>query len=616
MQYRREIDGLRAIAVLPVILFHAGFTVFSGGFVGVDVFFVISGYLITRILIEDIDRGNFSIAKFYERRARRILPALFVVLLVAIALASLWMLPAQAKSFSQSLVAVTLFSSNILFWLQSGYFATDAGLIPLLHTWSLAVEEQYYLVFPLFLALLWRFPRKRVFWSIVAIAIASFLLSEWGWRHRPDANFYLAPTRAWELLTGSVAAFLSVGKAQRSNDLLGAAGLGLILYSVFFYDENTPFPSAFALAPVVGTALIILFAGPMTWAAKLLSTRPLVSVGLISYSAYLWHQPLFAFVRIHSLTTPPPLLMAGLAVASLLLAWVTWRWVELPFRRRAGPVLPSRRGLFVASGIVSGAFLALGGAWYLNDGFTWELTDSQKAMVRSAARSPMRRQCHFDRTDSFGAAESCVLFGDAASWAVYGNSHGVEISYALAQLLRDQTGESLVQFTVSSCPASFRIEAEAYCDGFFKDRLAYILSHGSIETVVLSFRSEEFGAASAASLIDLANYLASQGKRVVLLLQAPVLPHDIHAYLRIALSTSVQDVAARPRDEWRALYADVYAQLDRLDRRVTVIDVADSFCDTITCYAIRNNVALYLDDDHMSVSGARLVAEKILAAFE
>ncbi len=369
MQYRKEIDGLRAVAVLPVILFHAGFSIFRGGFVGVDVFFVISGYLITSILINDIQQGQFSIARFYERRARRILPALFLVLFVCLPFAWMWMAPMALQDFAQSLIAVVFFASNILFWSEEGYFAPAAELKPLLHTWSLAVEEQYYLLFPLFLFVMWRFGRNRTFWSIVVIATLSLVLSEWGWRHKPSANFYLAPTRAWELLVGSLAAFYSVDRPQRSNNFLSAFGLALILFSIFVYDTGTPFPSIYALVPVGGAALIILFAGHQTWTARLLSAPPFLWVGVISYSAYLWHQPLFAFARLHSATEPPKVEMLGLAVASLLLAWASWRWVETPFRRRKYPFLSRRKGIFAASGVVGAIFVVVGAFGWLSNGF-------------------------------------------------------------------------------------------------------------------------------------------------------------------------------------------------------------------------------------------------------
>ncbi|WP_290842792.1 acyltransferase [Henriciella sp.] len=303
MKYRAEIDGLRAVAVIPVILFHAGFEVFSGGYVGVDVFFVISGYLITTILINEIENQKFSLVGFYERRARRILPALFFVMLVCIPFAWLWMLPSQLKDFSQSLIAVSFFGSNIFFWQESGYFAAAAEEKPLLHTWTLAVEEQYYIFFPLFLFFAWRFGKGRVFWMIVILAACSLLLSEWGWRNAPTANFYLAPTRAWELFAGSIAAFIVNKRGIQTSNFLSTIGFGAILLSIFLYDQNTPFPSVYALLPVGGTFLVVMSAGKETIVAKLLSIRILVGVGLISYSAYLWHQPLFAFARSECLTT-------------------------------------------------------------------------------------------------------------------------------------------------------------------------------------------------------------------------------------------------------------------------------------------------------------------------
>ena len=207
MKYRAEIDGLRALAVLPVILFHAGFEWFSGGFVGVDVFFVISGYLITTIIISEMAEGKFSIANFYERRARRILPALFFVMAVSIPFAWLWLTPTDLANFGQSLVAVSTFSSNILFWLESGYFDTSAELKPLLHTWSLAVEEQYYILFPIFLMLTWRLGIKRILILLSIIFLISLGVAQYGAYHFPTATFFLLPTRGWELLVGVFAAF-------------------------------------------------------------------------------------------------------------------------------------------------------------------------------------------------------------------------------------------------------------------------------------------------------------------------------------------------------------------------------------------------------------------------
>ena len=332
LKYRAEIDGLRALAVVPVILFHAGFEFFSGGYVGVDVFFVISGYLITSILIEEIEHNRFSIKTFYERRARRILPALFFVTLACVPFAWMWMIPLQMKDFAQSLIAVSLFASNMLFWLESGYFAPAAEEKPLLHTWSLAVEEQYYLLFPIFLLFAWRFGRKRVFWIFFVLAALSLALSEWGWRNMATANFYLAPTRVWELFAGSIAAFIVQQRGIKASNTLSLLGLAAIIYAIFVYDAKTPFPSLYALVPVIGVVLLILFATKETITAKILSTKIFVATGLISYSAYLWHQPIFAFARIRLSSEPSNGIKISLIVLSIGLAIFSWRYVERPFR--------------------------------------------------------------------------------------------------------------------------------------------------------------------------------------------------------------------------------------------------------------------------------------------
>lgn len=291
------------------------------------------------------------------------------------------MLPTQFKNFSQSLVAVSVFASNILFRWESGYFADSSEEKPLLHTWSLAVEEQYYMLFPIFLILLWRFGRSPVFYSIIVISIISLLLSEWGWRNKPEANFYLAPTRVWELLAGSICAFLQFGKTQKTNNTLSAFGLALIVFAIFFYDESTPFPSIYALAPVVGTALIIMYGARGTWVAQLLSLKGFVGIGLISYSAYLWHQPLFAFARIRSLYAPEQWLMLTLAIASLVLAYFSWRYVEHPFRKRAAPALCSQRAIFRAASVVGAIFIVFGGGGIVSNGYLERYADEDKLLA-------------------------------------------------------------------------------------------------------------------------------------------------------------------------------------------------------------------------------------------
>ena len=370
MKYRAEIDGLRALAVLPVILFHAGFEWFSGGFVGVDVFFVISGYLITTIIISEMAEGKFSIVNFYERRARRILPALFFVMAACLPFAWLWLSPSDLKDFGQSLAALSTFSSNILFWQESGYFDTAAELKPLLHTWSLAVEEQYYIVFPIFLMLTWRLGIKWVLIILSVVFLLSLGIAQWGAYYKPFATFFLLPTRGWELLIGVFAAFYLKHnthlKSHFLNQALSLLGFGMIVYSIIAFDETTPFPSLYALVPTIGTGLLILCAAPKTYVHKLLSLKFLVGIGLVSYSAYLWHQPLLSFARYRYVDFLPTTVLLCLCVLSLLLAWFSWRFIEKPFRNSK---MISRRQVFRLSLASAMLFCCMGAILHFTDGW-------------------------------------------------------------------------------------------------------------------------------------------------------------------------------------------------------------------------------------------------------
>ncbi len=339
MKYRAEIDGLRAFAVLPVILFHAGFEWLSGGFIGVDIFFVISGYLITTIIITEMADGKFSLVNFYERRARRILPALFFVMAVCLPFAWFWLTPNDLKDFGQSLVAVSTFSSNILFWSESGYFDTVAELKPMLHTWSLAVEEQYYILFPIFIMLTWRMGIKWIIVFLTIFFLISLGVAQWGAYNSPSAAFYLLPTRGWELLIGVFLAFyLQYNKHPKStslNQVLSMLGFIMISYSVVAFDKSTPFPSLYTLIPTIGTGLLILSAVPNTLIYKLLITKPIVWIGLISYSAYLWHQPILAFARHRLVGETSEILLVMLCIASsLAMAWFSWAFIENPTRNK------------------------------------------------------------------------------------------------------------------------------------------------------------------------------------------------------------------------------------------------------------------------------------------
>jgi peptidoglycan/LPS O-acetylase OafA/YrhL len=371
MNYRREVDGLRAVAVIPVILFHAGFKSFGGGFVGVDIFFVISGYLITSLILAELETGKFSIVTFYERRARRILPALFLVMAACVPLAWLWLLPGDMKEFSHSLAAVSVFASNILFWRESGYFDTAAEFKPLLHTWSLAVEEQFYVLFPLSLVIAWRLGRGWIIPLFALATVMSLAIAQWGALNEPAAAFFLLPTRSWELAMGALAAvYLAKRQCAGSSRVVGEVapwiGLAMIALSIFSFDETIPFPGVYALLPTVGTVLVILFAWPGTSICTLLSSRLFVGIGLVSYSAYLWHQPLFAFARHRSSDNASPLLLLSLSVGAIALAYLSWRFVEQPFRKKG---VISRKKVFSFAVVGSLAFIAFGAAGHLSNGF-------------------------------------------------------------------------------------------------------------------------------------------------------------------------------------------------------------------------------------------------------
>jgi peptidoglycan/LPS O-acetylase OafA/YrhL len=337
MHYRREIDGLRALAILPVIFFHAGFQSFSGGFIGVDVFFVISGYLITTIILAELEKGNFSIINFYERRARRILPVLFFIMTVCIPFSWILLPPFDLISFSKSLTSVSLFLSNFFFLKDGGYFETAAELKPLLHTWSLAVEEQYYILFPILLRISWKAGKRWALNLTILLVIISLAAAQLGSLYKPLPNFFLLPTRAWELGTGSLIAFYFSKNIATLDcfyrQLLSCLGITLITISIFLFNKDTPSPSIYTLAPVTGTALILLFSLPDTFTGKLLGSRLISPIGLISYSAYLWHQPILAFSRYYfsSISSTQTF---NLIIATFFLSALSWRYIENPFRNK------------------------------------------------------------------------------------------------------------------------------------------------------------------------------------------------------------------------------------------------------------------------------------------
>lgn len=505
MKYRTDIDGLRALAVVPVVLFHLDIVGFSGGYVGVDIFFVISGYLITGLIAADIRHGRFTIANFYERRIRRIFPALFFMLACVLVAGLLLFMPQDVRSLNTSVAATALFVSNIHLWLNSGYFAKAAELQPLLHTWSLAVEEQFYIVFPIFLAATWRWGRhsRHLIWLAL---LGSLALSIYGVRYHAEATFYFLPTRAWELLIGSVIALQAVPRIDRPrlNEVLALAGLALILFAVFVYRPTTRFPGEAALMPCLGAGLIIYAGmhGSETLVGRLLSTRVMVFIGLISYSLYLWHWPLIVFAKYLNVVELTPRQVTFILFAAVAIATLSWRCVERPFRRHGSAVVPTPSWRWLPNRAVAYGVLTIvvcvgvcasGSVVYSNERALRALYservyryDLETQIIKSAA------ECVGN-----GAAaltEHCLL-GDARvapTVALWGDSFADSLQESLSLELRT-AGLSAGRFVLHSCPSILNTQVHreddkrltARCEQFNRSTFDTLTHNAAIRTVVL-----------------------------------------------------------------------------------------------------------------------------------
>lgn len=643
MKYRAEIDGLRALAVVPVILFHAGFDLFSGGFVGVDIFFVISGFLITTILIGEIEGNNFSIINFYDRRARRILPALFFIMLLSIPFAWMWMLPNQMKDFSKSLISVSLFVSNIMFWRESGYFEAAAEEKPLLHTWSLAVEEQYYVLFPLFLLLAWRFGKDKVFWMIVLFAAISLMLSEWGWRNLAIANFYLAPTRAWELFAGSLAAFLVQRNGVQKNDALSLIGLASIIFSIFVYDKNTPFPSVYALAPVLGVVLLILYADKDTFTAKLLSFKPLVGIGLISYSAYLWHQPLFAFARIRLSEKPSDSIMLILSAASIALAYITWKYVETPCRTKN---LIGTKIIYVSFCLCTAFFVAFGLAGHQNDGFR-KRVDVPDTVYTSLERSERQSECFGSAIANRSKDWYCTigLPMQSVDYMVFGDSHALSILPAIDEaLINVSKGGYFVG--VSGCLpflGVYALRTQPMEDGChnLNSKVYDFVARSNISKIFLvarwtyytdgGYNGDDFSyialeknasrtkdvsrQAFKAGLHKTLEEYKKIGVDIVIVSQIPQQKQTpIRLYSEsVHLGKKLEDISIKV-SEHQALQTYVNNVFKESD--VEVIDFTSVLCGSESCVVGTPEESFYYDDDHLSLKGSKKLVSAIVDYLE
>jgi len=555
MKYRPEIDGLRSLAIIPVILFHSGVALFAGGYIGVDVFFVISGYLITSIIAGELEDSRFSYSGFYYRRAKRILPALFVVIAVTLPFSFFWMLPEQHESYLDSLVYVSLFVSNFLFWKESGYFASSAEEKPLLHTWSLAVEEQYYLLFPLLIVGLWRFGRNPVLATILLLSCLSLWLSQWGSAHKPEANFYLLLSRAWEIFAGAIAALLMLKKQPQGNGLLAFVGLLCILISIFAYDESTPIPSLYALLPVVGTVLMLVYGQSNTLVAKALSFGPLVYIGLISYSLYLWHQPILAFARLKGLPLDDAWLLMCLLGWTFVLAVATYKFVEVPIKKSSFYASKARLFGVVAAGLV--VFIGYGNVASNSNYFTLKYPAAAAMLEQTKwpAELSYSEACRI----KYGADQYCLIkdIQQAPTAALIGDSHANHFYWGLSEYV-EQKGGNLLLLGAGACPPfiganrGFHPE-HGYLRCFNRTDKLYqsVIDNSAIKEVYIAFRGDEYlrddvslhdvngeitnGNNLTKSVLFLRKtigLLKAAGKKVVLISDLPDLPMSLETCIK------------------------------------------------------------------------------------
>ncbi|MGY6214042.1 acyltransferase family protein [Methylolobus aquaticus] len=644
--YRPDIDGLRAVAIIPVVAFHAGVPLFGGGFVGVDVFFVISGFLITRLLADELGRtGRIDFLAFYARRARRLFPALAVVCLATLALGLWALLPfGEQQDLAKSAIATSLFSSNLFFWMQSGYFDGPTDLKPLLNMWSLAVEEQFYWVWPLLLVAVWRgfIPKiakgaRTLVFALALIAAVSFGSNLWVTAQSPSTAFYMMPIRAWEFALGGTLAFFPSSQFASGTGFrklapaAGVMGLGLIGWSVYAFTRATPFPGSAALIPVCGTALVI-FSGHSGQGVvfRLLSLPVIVTVGLWSYSWYLWHWPLLALARAYTFGEHHLWRDLALAVVALGLAALTYRFVENPVRRgRAGPFATTRGSMVAGSGLL---ILVLASAAGLG---AWAKYKAQSSALGAAIMAAMRdrevvtRDCDTDFLlgtfkGNLPPIQKCQFGGKNQRILLWGDSFAEHYSPLLDRLGRKH-GLGFTQRLFGGCPPILGVvpvrSGMPHKDcADFNDRVAEELPQfraKGFDAVILSadWLMQDplpIGGALRFSADDAINAF-SQGLTKVLtesrvlgfksLLIAPSVEFPISVPLCLGRQSAERCGVARAEFEARRQrIMNIMRAAVNGKPSVRLYDPVASLCGPTNCSPILNDVIAYRDTGHLAAS--------------
>ena len=654
MKYRKEIDGLRALAVIPVILFHAGFTTFSGGFVGVDIFFVISGYLITTIIVDELEKGSFSLLNFYERRARRILPALFFVMLCTIPFAWFFMIPRELSEYSKSLISVPLFVSNIVFWLDSGYFSQASELKPLLHTWSLAVEEQYYVLFPLFLILAWNLGKKWIFSLLFLAAILSILSAQWGSSAHPSLTYFILPTRGFEILIGALISLLINYKSsttlvsQSVSQSVSLVGLILIFYAIFAFNKNTPSPSLYTLVPTIGAGFILVFANNKNLVGKMLGNKLLVGIGLISYSSYLWHQPLLAFAKLRSFDNLSTTSLIILCFFSLALGYISWKFVEKPYRdRKIIPLIQIIKSILTFAIL----FIAIGLTGYLAKGFPNRFNIPNE-VAKMFIGNNIREYCDLNYNDDGKSIEFCEL-GDKSQkkidLAIFGDSHSGAVLPAFDKIGKD-ISKKYTHIGLGGCPPFIGVDV---AKGNYAPKVCEDLAYKQFEFVKLNnikkvflvgrwslYTEGDYNGLGIYYLITEKNTNLDKDTSRINFKESS--RNTIEKYQAIGVQVFVMAQIPQQKINPEVLYLKLYSgdhpdkqeiinsvsitkkdhlSLQKYNREVfesfkqsqnfTYINLDNSFCDGEKCYIGSKIKSNYLDENHLSINGALYLSETI-----
>lgn len=653
-KYRADIDGLRAIAVLSVLFFHMEIRSFSGGYVGVDMFFVISGYLITTIIIREIATNEFSIARFYERRFRRIVPALTVVLAFSLALGAVLFAPPALVRLSKSAIASLLFSSNVLFYSEWGYFDSPAKFKPLLHTWSLAVEEQFYIVFPLLLILIARWSSRRYDKWLVTLGLVSFIACILGMRFDASGAFYLIPTRAWELILGSLLATsaLPVPQTRHTRELLSVLGITLIVFSILYYTPDTHYPGVAAIIPTLGTALVIYSGiGGASLVCKILSFSPLVAIGLISYSLYLWHWPILVYVKHYSITQLNNVQIGAMMSVIFIISIISWRYVEKPFRDKM--FLARRPKLLLASMATPIIVIAIGAFLIANGGFRNRYKSS---LIESFdARDPEWERwmiCENKESKISSHQDLCDIgdSGSKLSFLLWGDSHARALASAV-DLSAKRSGVKGKITTQTSCPPLISIERPngTSCHKFNQAILKYLSDAPEIKTVILAARwvmssdGTRYKSESGKSikLVDLqspdsintpnvilfelgikrtVDALLALGKTVVLVKPVPEIGYDVPSAYFVSEITG-RDVSSLVSPTWGEYMQrtknveSIFSKVEK-EKPILIVSPSTYLCDAQYCRVVFDGRALYRDNNHLSTFGSKYVSRSFDGIFE